>query len=151
MIKLFGYNILTDWELNRKEENHWEKVKKYLKIKKLWHINYRWEKKPKCSACDEERKITIQMPDGSTQKIPCSCANFITIMEAVPLDKELYIIAIKGNTVYMADHFSEWSIGHRIIFNQSELYTVDEHLDRCFFTSEKLAKKALQIIEESKK
>jgi len=149
MIKLFGYNILKDWELKQREENHWEKIKKYLKIKKLWHIDYHWEKKPKCSACDEERKLTIQMPDGSTKRISCSCDKTLTIMEVAPLDKELPIIAVKGETIYMADGFSEWAINDRIIFNQSELHTTEEHLDRCFFTSEKLAKQALKIIKEN--
>lgn len=51
--------------------------------------------------------------------------------------------------IYMADGFSEWAINDRIIFNQSELHTTEEHLDRCFFTSEKLAKQALKIIKEN--
>lgn len=89
------------------------------------------------------------MPDGSTKRISCSCDKTLTIMEVAPLDKELPIIAVKGETIYMADGFSEWSVNGRIIFNQSELYSTEEHLDRCFFTSEKLAKQALKIIKEN--
>lgn len=55
-MKIFGYNILKDSELERIKKDHWEDFKKYLKIKKLWHIDYHWEKKPKCSACDEKKK-----------------------------------------------------------------------------------------------
>lgn len=150
-MKIFGYNILKDSELERIKKDHWEDFKKYLKIKKLWHIDYHWEKKPKCSACDEKRKLSIQMPDGSTTKISCSCDKTITIMEVAKLDKELPIIAVKGEIVYMADGFSEWSVNGRIIFKQSELYTTEEHLDRCFFTSKKLAEQALKIIKENEK
>ena len=89
------------------------------------------------------------MPDGSTKKISCSCDNSVTIMEVTPA-RELCIIAVKGAGIYMADGFNEWSVEGRIIFNKSELYTTEEHLDRCFFTTEKLAKQALKILESNK-
>lgn len=147
MVKIFGYNILKDWELANIEKNHWNRFKKYLKIKELWRIRISWEKKPKCNSCDEKRKITVTMPDGSTKKVSCSCDDSIQLYDIVEA-KEKYIIAVKGDEIYMSSGFSEYSIVNNIIFNESQFGKV-KHLSSCYFTSKKLAEQALKIIKEN--
>lgn len=72
-MEFLGLNILTDNQLQQITENHWEKTRKLFKLKKVYKIHYKITKMPKCNSCDENRKITVTLPDGSTQKIDCSC------------------------------------------------------------------------------
>lgn len=72
-MKFLGLNILTDNQLQQIADNHWEKTRKLLKLKKAYEICRRIIKMPKCNNCDENRKITVTLPDGSTREINCSC------------------------------------------------------------------------------
>lgn len=145
-MKIFGYNILKDYELERIKKDHWEDFKKYLKIKELWCITTIWEKKPKCNSCDENRQITVTMPDGSSRKVRCSCDDSIRSYDIVQAEEKC-IIAVKGNKVYMSTGFSNYSIVSDILFNKNQFEKV-KYLDNCYFTSKKLAEQALKIIKE---
>ena len=72
-MKFLGLNILTNNQLRQITENHWEKTRKLFKLKKVYKISRKITKMPKCNQCDENRKITVTLPDGSTRKIFCSC------------------------------------------------------------------------------
>jgi hypothetical protein len=146
MIKIFGYNILKDWELERIKKDHWNEFKKYLKIKELWRISTIWGGKPKCNACDDKRQVTVTMPDGSTRKINCSCANSIKSYEVVKVEDKC-VIAVKGRKVYMATGFSEYSIVNDIIFSKKD-FDNHKYLDNCYFVSKNLAEQALKIVKE---
>lgn len=146
MLKFFGYNILKDYELEGIKKDHWEDFKKYLKIKELWLIRTKYEKKPKCKFCDEKRRITLTMPDGSSRKVSCSCNSCIKLYDLVQAE-EKYIIAVKGDEIYMSHCFSDYPITRNILFNKKQFKNA-KYLENCYFTSKKLAKQALKIIQE---
>lgn len=149
MFKIFGYNVLRDWELKKIKQDHWDDFQKYLKIKDLYRLGYNWDRKPKCSACDENRQLTITLPDGTTKKISCSC-DYTIETRSIEKVEEKYIIAVKDEKIYITNSFSEWEIDHLVVFKESELHTI-KRLDDCYFTSKKLAEKALKILESNKR
>lgn len=145
MIRIFGYNILTDSELKKIEQDNWDRFKKYLKIKELWYVKTRYIKKPKCSACDENRCIKITLPDGSLKTISCSCDGH-TKTRSPEIFKGREIIIIKDEGVFMTNGLSDYDFEDKIIFNKKELID-SKRLPSCVFTSKKLCEQAIKIIE----
>ena len=148
MFKLFGYNVLTDDELKKVKEDHWEEMKTYLKIKDLWLLYSHYENKPKCNACDENRKIAVTLPDGSTTKVSCSCASSKITYGIEKSEKR--VIVVKGEGIYLTSDIGDYNIQCRVIRNEKELKKADQLL-YCYYPSEKLAKKALKIVERKTK
>lgn len=149
-MKIFGYNILTDKQIEYIKQDHWEDFKKYLKIKELWYIRHEYTQRPKCDKCNDKRLITVTLPDGSTTLVSCSCNRSDCTKVVDKLMNEPYIIAIKGENVYVARRFDEYSdITYRVITKESELKKFElKELNGCYFASERIAKKALKMIEE---
>ena len=143
-MKIFGYNILTNSELKKIEQDHWDRFKKYLKIKELWEINTTYVKKPKCSACDDKRRLKIIMPDGSFRTVSCSCDGSIKEYSIIPA-REREIIVIRDNKAFMSDGLSDYAFENRIVFNKSEL-TDKKDLAVCFYVSKKLCEQALKML-----
>ena len=61
-------------------------LQKYLG-QKYYRVDNKYEKKLKCKACDDERRIEIKMPDGSVKKINCSCNTgfHVNFVKEVPI------------------------------------------------------------------
>lgn len=146
MIKIFGFNILRDWEFEKLTDQNWEKTKKLLKIDKLYRIKWIWESKPKCPNCDEDRKIEVTLPDGSKTKVSCSCAKSKISYGLDMVKDNLYFILRKNGKVWLSDGLNDYSIYQKIICKESQLE--NEQLDHCYYTSKKLAEKALKLFKK---
>ena len=143
-MKVFGFNILTDAQLAKREEDHWERVKKFLKIKELWYIHVDYVKKKKCSSCNDNRQLKVVLPDGSTTTVNCSC-NGLNKVYLVKQDNRKEILIIKNEGIFVADGLDGYRFEKRIIFKKSELKGLKNPILYAF-TSKRLCEEALKII-----
>lgn len=150
MIKILGFNILRDWELEKLTNKNWEKAKELFKIKKLYRISQHYEQQPKCSKCDKDRRINVELPDGSKTWVNCSCARSKITYHITYIKENLCYIIKKDKRVWLAEGLSEWAINQKIIYNEEQLKQAKDKLF-CYFTTKKLAEKALKEIEELNK
>ena len=151
MIKIFGFNIVSDCELEDLTNKNWEKAKKLLKINQLYRIKWVWEQKPKCPNCDKNRQIEVILPDGSKTKVSCSCASSKTHYEIEKVKDSLCFILRRKGRVWLSDGISDYSIYEKIVSNEKDLKKEQEQLDYCYYTTKKLAEKALKLFNEARK
>lgn len=151
-MKIFGLNILTDKQLELVKENQWDNYLKYLKVKNLYKVKENYEQRPKCPNCNEERKISVTLPDGTTTLVECSCDKY---------DSEFYIDTVTvdcvmriGDELYIRGYsFDQY--GFRIFFTKEE---VDEYhkaskfnsLQMCCYANKATANYALKLIKEER-
>ncbi|MBO7735193.1 MAG: hypothetical protein J6S67_21695 [Methanobrevibacter sp.] len=146
MTKIFGFNILRDWELEKLKNENWEKALKLFKIKQLYRIDTIWTPKPKCPHCDNDRKIEIRLPDGTKTKVRCSCASCQKTYEVRKVYDTLCYIIRKNDNVWISEGIGDCSYKFKIIYNEKQFDEV-QYLDDCWFVNKKLADKALKLLE----
>lgn len=100
-MKLFGFNILTDEELYEIKHDLKNVVQELFDQKKMYIVEKTSELKPKCNFCNSERQVEVDFPDGTKQKVMCSCYEYvekINILEVEDIefwkykDKEIYLV-----------------------------------------------------------
>lgn len=107
------------------------------------------ESKPKCPNCDKNRQVEVTLPDGSKTKISCSCSKSKIEYGLAMVKDDLYFILRKDGKVWLSDGLGEYSIYEKIIYKESQLK--NELLHHCYYTSKKLAEKALKLFKEQRK
>lgn len=160
MINIFGLKILTQKEFEGiKKSSLLTELKQYLKLKKVWKIKYRFESKPKCQYCDENREISIPLPDGTTEKIKCSCDKRIKVY--YPYEERIsdyILINLSTQSIRFCDFF--WSdTSYRYLYCQEvadiltpkEIYKEyqSQYVDQVYATK-KLAIEAIKKIIKEK-
>lgn len=93
----------------------WSKVVKAL-IKKqpLYNIKLHWHKLPKCSMCDEDRHVSVYLPDGTKQLVSCTCDKYQTDYEIQEISKNINFILCKDGSVALGYSEDEFRVYYKI-------------------------------------
>lgn len=145
-------------DMNSRVKENFEFIKEKLKCCKLYKVEAQWGMNDKCKYCDENRNITLELPNGEKRVEKCSCAKYVLKKYVIKdyafnTDREYGFSYSNKGTLRVHLFDEEWTID--VITNQSEydkfiknhkIYSVD-----VLFKNKTLAQKYLNYLKGKKK
>lgn len=141
-------------EVLKNLQQNWDKIFQVITGNtKLYYINNRYITRPKCDVCDENREITVDLPDGSKRKIPCSCNQLDDVYEVKDATDSLKVMISRDGALYFG--FGKEYVNQESFYKIVSLKEAKESIAKnkfkyssMLFTKESDAKKICEILSK---
>lgn len=159
-MRILGFNILTDKELNKIKTDFKSALAELFDKKDVYIVERDSELLPKCEFCDDDRRVEVELPDGTKTKVSCSCNKVIKKTKIVKVEDN-YIWKYKDGDVFLTfkNIYGETYMRKLIVnleqLRQEMVFTDFYYFKDYMFISPELAQQALDwheaIYEERQK
>lgn len=149
MFKIGIYNIMTDSELYEEKEKYLDECKRVMNVRSLWQIGKKFYKDSKCNLCDDDRNLHVKLPDGRDFVTPCSCNQTKAKWIAKQFIKTKIFYKAGGGPIMLSSKCGDYSTREYIITNSKDFNKKINELQFCFYSSKKLAEKAIKFLQEN--
>lgn len=149
-MKIFGFNILTDYELNEIKNDLKKVIEEVFDKSDFYIVKKDSDLMPKCNFCDDDRMVEVELPDGTKRKVKCSCNKYVDNYKLSKLEN-CNLWKYKDGKIFISieNEYNYYPQNKNLIITTEQLNKVIDYkyfyFDSYVFASETLAKQAITL------